>query len=77
MIDFGVWQGRLMPVVRLHHQHQAGLRRLRTSSSSETKLLACLPKDTVIYVNEVFSSQHLSYLAGVLGRLSVYATVHG
>lgn len=27
MIDFAIWQGRLSPVIRLHHQHRAGLRR--------------------------------------------------
>ncbi len=27
MFDFGLWQGRLSPVIRRHHRYQAGDRR--------------------------------------------------
>jgi hypothetical protein len=30
MIDFGIWQGRLGAVIRLHHQHRSGDRRERS-----------------------------------------------
>lgn len=30
MLDFGVWQGRLSAVIRLHHQHRSGDRRERS-----------------------------------------------
>jgi hypothetical protein len=38
MIDCGVWQGHLSPVIRLHHMHQAQSRRKRTSVTLPTDL---------------------------------------
>jgi hypothetical protein len=40
MIGFGLWQGRLSPVIRRHHRYQAGVRRERLLMQSDLEMIA-------------------------------------
>lgn len=48
MIDFGIWQGRLSPVIRDAHRHQAGVRRMLHFNPRESvRMLTASPPPIV------------------------------
>lgn len=47
MVDFGVRQSRLNPVVQSYHQHKAGVRRLKTLATEGVRAIQARQEDPV------------------------------